>query len=293
MKNIIFIINPISGVGRQNNIERLIQEELNLSISYQIEKTTHENHAFEIAASYADKVDAIIAIGGDGTVQEIGRALINSKTAMGIIPTGSGNGFARSLQIPQDIRQSIRVFNNCKLKKTDTLSINGNPGMGIMGIGFDAHIASCFTNYGTRGFLTYSKLVLKEFFTQSNFKIEIEIDGTNYREEVFILNIANSGQYGNGAMICPLSELDDGILEACFLKKPVFYQLPLFILRLFTGNLHRSPLLKIIKGKEFVIKNNKFKYHCDGEVKNPESTLIIKPNPLSLNIIIPDYGKKE
>ncbi len=141
-KKILFIINPISGIGKQKIIEKLISENLDKSkFSVKIEYTKYRFHAFEISEKYKNLLDIIVIVGGDGSVNEVSQSLIFSKTIMGIIPAGSGNGFARHLKIPLNLKKAILLFNNFSLKKVDSVKINDKIFVNVAGIGFDARIA--------------------------------------------------------------------------------------------------------------------------------------------------------
>jgi diacylglycerol kinase (ATP) len=284
----IFIINPISGTGRQSSIKFLIKNQINKSIDYQIIETEYAGHGAKIAYENRDITDVIIAIGGDGTVLEIGAPLIGSNTPLGIIPAGSGNGLARHLNIPISLEKAIELINNHKIKTIDTVTVNGTPFLSTMGLGFDAHIAKCFDDYGTRGFWSYIKLIFREYFRYIPKTFDIEIDGTSFQKEAWIVCIANSSQYGNGAIISPESTIDDGQLDLCTLQKPNLLQTPLLIARFFIGNLHKSFLLSRDSGKNIVIRNHFELYHTDGEPATSDKELNIQINPLSLKVLIPN-----
>ncbi|MBT6746610.1 MAG: YegS/Rv2252/BmrU family lipid kinase [Flavobacteriales bacterium] len=288
---VIFILNPISGTGRQSSIKFLLKTKINKSIDYQIIETEYAGHGAKIASENRDITDVIIAIGGDGTVLEVGSALIGSDTRLGIIPAGSGNGLARHLNIPTSLGKAIKVINNPKIKTIDTVTVNGTPFLSTMGIGFDAHIAKCFAEYGTRGFWSYIKLIFREYFKYIPKTFNIEIDGASFQKKAWIVCIANSSQYGNGAIISPESSIDDGILDFCTIQRPNLLQAPFFIARFFTGSLHKSSLIDSELGKSFLIKNNFELFHKDGEPIISNKELNIQINPLSLKVLVPNnYG---
>ena len=283
----IFIINPISGVGKQRLIEALISKKIAPSIEYVVRKTEYANHGAEIAKEFVNKVDAVIAIGGDGTVLEIGSALTGTSTALGIIPTGSGNGLARNLGIPISIENAIGLINNHSIKTIDTGTVNDQVFLGTLGVGFDAHITKCFAEYGKRGFWSYIKLIFREYFSYKPQLFKLTIDGKSFEKRAWILCVANSAHYGNGAIISPNSSTNDGIFEVCALKKPTIFQVPLFVFRFFTGSIHKSSLMSRESGKEIVIQNNFELFHRDGEPTLSTKALEIKINPLSLKVIVP------
>lgn len=287
MKKILFIINPISGVANKVDIEKLIVNELGNLYECYFGRTQFPGHASKITKDFIGKVDIITAIGGDGTVREVGQCLVHTDTALAILPAGSGNGFARSLNIPTKLTDAVRMLKTHQVKLVDTALINNEICMGIMGIGFDAHISNCFNSLKRRGFASYIKLIIHEFFQFSPIDISVEIDGILHKKNnTFLMSISNSGEYGNGAKICPTSVMDDGYLEAVFLKKPNVLEIPGLIIKIFTGRFHHSNLTETIQGKRFIIKNNFNLFHSDGEPLTSQSPLEIKVNPLSLKVVI-------
>ncbi len=285
---VIFIINPISGTGRQSSIKFLIKNQIHKSIDYQIIETEYAGHAAKIASKNRDITDVIIAIGGDGTALEVGSMLIGSNTLLGLIPAGSGNGLARHLKIPIRLKKAIELVNNHEIKTIDTVKVNGTPFLSTMGLGFDAHIAKLFDDNGTRGFWAYVKLISREYFRYIPKTFNIEIDGMPFQKKAWIVCIANSSQYGNGAIISPESLIDDGILDLCIIRRPSLLQTPLFIARFFNGSLHKSALLNRKSGKRIIIQNNFELFHIDGEPTLSNKELKIEINPLSLKILTPN-----
>ncbi|GAO30906.1 diacylglycerol/lipid kinase family protein [Geofilum rubicundum] len=151
-KKILFIINPVSGIGRQKSIEGLILNDMDKQ-QWQTEIifTTHKGHAYELSIRAAGFYNIVVAVGGDGTVNEVGRGLIGSKTALGIIPTGSGNGLARHLEIPFKINRALKALNNPIIKPIDVIKINDYYSLNVAGIGFDAFISHKFATKKNRG----------------------------------------------------------------------------------------------------------------------------------------------
>ena len=167
MKKIVYIINPNSGVGKKRSIAKEIRqlwkENGKSDSKIEIVYTAHRGHARELAESYRNKVDIIVAVGGDGTVNEIGTGLINSSTALGIIPAGSGNGLARELDIPLRITNAIEIINEAKIRTLDVMKIQDHYSLNVAGIGFDAFISHKFAKVKVRGPLQYMNLIAKEY----------------------------------------------------------------------------------------------------------------------------------
>ena len=166
-KRIVFVVNPISGTQGKKAILKWIDERLDQSIyDYSIVKTEYAGHATQIAANAVqEKVDVVVAIGGDGTINEIARSLVHTNTALGIIPCGSGNGLARHLRIPMEPKAAIDVLNRGHELCIDYGKINNIPFFCTCGVGFDAFISLKFADSGKRGLLTYLENTLHESLT--------------------------------------------------------------------------------------------------------------------------------
>lgn len=290
MKKILFIINPVSGIGRQRLIENAVEENLDKKqFDYAFEYTERAKHATEIAKDKAGEFDIITATGGDGTVNEVAGGLIGTETIMAIIPTGSGNGLARFLKIPMDIHQAITCINQQRTKRIDSGKLNGNPFVNVAGVGFDAHISHKFAKLKRRGFFNYIRLIFKEFAVYKAANYNVDIDGRKYRFNSFLISIANSSQYGNNGHIAPYAKIDDGNLDVCMLKPfPVLAGIDIG-LRLLLKNIHKSSYMRIVRGQKISIETEgEIPVHIDGEPLKFDSKLEIEVIPKSLRIITGD-----
>ena len=287
-KRLHFIINPISGTGQNNDILKKIDTEIDLEVfEIQTHQTERPNHATKIAKKLClEKADVVVAVGGDGTVNEVGKALTNSSCIMGIIPTGSGNGLARHLGIPQHVTKALRLINTLRAIKIDSCSANGHFFVNVSGIGYDGHISHCFSKEKKRGMKTYMKLILSEWWTYPLKKYQIEIDGiTVFDDEAVQISFANGTQFGNNVEISPESQTDDGLMELCIVKPFNFYEIPFLLFGLATHRFHLSRRMKIFSCSEAVIRSSKAKTHLDGEPSELGDCLKLKVEPKSLNII--------
>ena len=285
--NILFIINPISGIGKKETIPKAIIKHLDLDrFSYDLAYTQYKNHGHELTLDRQAEYDIIVAIGGDGTVSEIGTALINSKCALGIIPAGSGNGIARHLNIPLSLKKAIRRLNEFKVLNIDTGTVNGIPFIGTCGFGFDAHIAKKFDDFGKRGFSSYIKLVKKEYksFSEITYTINGEYDKTG-----MMCCIANSSQFGNGFTVSPHSKIDDGSFELIFIDRIPIFHMPKMLKQFFTKKIHQSKYFEQIKldtNFSIGIKNQgESAFHIDGEPLVGTNLFEVEIKPKSLSII--------
>lgn len=289
-KKICFIINPVSGVGRQKVIEKLIDEELDRTIfDYEIAYTNAPKHATQLAKQAALKnFDIAVAVGGDGSVNETAKGLIGSTTAMAIIPAGSGNGLARHLNIPLDLKKAMAVINNVTKKTIDTIQFNEETFVNVAGVGFDAHIGWEFAKFGKRGFMSYVKVTFRELPKYKAQEYELIIDGKVIRRKAFLISFANGSQWGNNAHIAPLADIADGVMDIAIVKNISIANGIQFAYGLFNKTLHRSKHVEIIKTKEVIVKQPKIIAHIDGEPIEIGKTISIKVNPLSLKVIVPE-----
>lgn len=288
-KKICFIVNPVSGIGRQKVIEKLIDQLLDRTLfEYEIQYTKAAKHATELAKDAAARnFDIVVAVGGDGSVNETAKGLIGSKTAMAIIPTGSGNGLARHLKIPIDLKKAMDVINNGAITTVDSIRFNEETFVNVAGIGFDAHIGWEFAKFGKRGFSSYLKVIMREFPKYKARKYELEIDGKTIYPEAFLISFANGSQWGNNAYIAPTADISDGVMDIAILKNFKFMSALSIGYRLFKGSLHQSAHLEIIKAKEVKVKQPSTIAHIDGEPIEIGNEIHIKVDSLSLNVIVP------
>ncbi|MCX6233352.1 MAG: diacylglycerol kinase family lipid kinase [Bacteroidetes bacterium] len=289
-KEVIFIINPASGVRSKNRMEDMIRtyldkERYNQTILY----TERAGHAIELSRKAArDKTDIVVAVGGDGSLNEIAKGLIGTDTAMGIIPAGSGNGLAHHLRIPFRISKAIETINKGKIKKIDTIRINGELCVSIAGVGFDALVAKEFEKARRRGFQTYFRIILTEYLNYKPRKYKITIDGKKYKEKALFISFANSNQFGYNASIAPHATVDDGLIDVCIIKKIPLAKVVFLANLLFLKKIDQTNDITIIKGKEIKLSRKRSKIvNIDGEHVKLKKKLIIKIDPLSLNVIVP------
>ena len=287
-KKICFIINPVSGVGRQKIIEKLIDTQLDRTLfDYEIAYTKAPKHATEIAKqAVVNNFNSVVAVGGDGSVNEIAKGLVGSNTSMAIIPIGSGNGLARHLHIPLDLKKAMALINNSKEKLIDTLQFNDEIVANIAGVGFDAHIGWEFAKFGKRGLSSYIKVITRELPKYKVQDFELIIDGRSIHKKAFLISFANGSQWGNNATIAPLADVADGIMDIAILQNVSFLSGAAIAYKLFRKTLHQSKYLEIIKTKEVIVKQKNSIAHVDGEPVEVGTTISIKVNPLSLKVIV-------
>lgn len=253
--------------------------------------TEYVGHASEIAEEAANKnFDIIVAVGGDGTINEIGTKVMQQNKILGILPFGSGNGLARFLKIPMNTIKAIKVINNCSVKRIDTATFNDKCFFNMAGMGFDAHISSVFAGNKGRGLSGYVKLGLQEVLSYKAQNYSLTIDGVEYLREAFVISVANSSQYGNNAHIAPTASVTDGLLDVCIVKQFPMYKLPVLAYEMLNSKTDHSQLVEIIKGKNIHISRMKDDaIHIDGEPFFMGKEIMVSVKPLSLNVITSDY----
>ena len=290
-KRILFIVNPISGSRRKRNLPRLIDENINKSkFKVTIALTEYAKHAIDISRqAVINGFDIIVAVGGDGTINEVASQMIHSNSTLGIIPGGSGNGLARHLNIPLSPLKAIYLLNEGIETKIDTASINGKPFVSIAGVGFDALVAKKFSDSQRRGFLTYFKIAANEFVNYKPKKYTLRFnEGLYIKQRAFFIAFANSNQFGYNTKIAPNAKLNDGKIDVCIVQKPNVFQTPIVANLLLLKLIDRSPLVDIISTTGLVIERKKNKYvNIDGEPVKLKKKLKIEVVPKSLKVIIP------
>ncbi len=286
---IVFIVNPISGYKKKINIDRCISTYLDRSrFSYSIKYTNYAGHGAEIARdAINDGTDILVAVGGDGTINEIVNVVANSQVKLGIIPMGSGNGLGRHVGIPVNVKKAIQVINNYHLEAVDTCKINGFVFVNAAGVGFDAYISEVFNQSKARGSITYIKSIIKHFYSYTKGNYEYEIDGETCRKELLTIAFANSQQYGNNAYVAPEASIKDGWLDVVFVSGFPFYYWPVFIYKTLAKKLHTSSYIDIVKRKEFHVRSdNQIHMHVDGDFRGQFKELDIYIQPKSLQLIV-------
>lgn len=279
-----FVMNPKSGTTtpvQKNKITNLLAKHKNCELFF----TEYRGHATEIAEkAVAEGVKKVIAIGGDGTVNEVAKGLIGSNTALGIVPIGSGNGLARHLKIPLTIEKAINFVLSQPTNVIDVCFLNDIPFFCTAGVGFDAHVANEFAQQSSRGLKTYAKMSLKSFRTYKPESYHLESACINEVKNAFSITFANATQYGNNALISPKSKIDDGLIEMVVLKPFPFGAAPIIGVRLFRGTLPNSRYIETESDSLFTLKaQENLLVHYDGEplqLDTNELKITLKPKAL-------------
>lgn len=290
-KRIAFIVNPIAGRKKNRNLALKIRQIMNTkNCEFSVFITEKPGHASEIARVCVEKkFDIVVAVGGDGTLGEIAKALVNTDTPLGIIPAGSGNGLARHLKLSFDLNKNIESILSGDIIPIDTCLLNDKPFFSIAGIGFDAFVAHRFAKMKGRGLLNYIRAIIKNYFTYKPQRYKLVCNGKVYAGKVLFLSMANSNQFGYNASIAPDASLTDGLLDVCLLRKIPWYKAFNYTPKLFNGKLKNSKYLDIIKTSELIIYLKRPEFvHLDGDPAIDGSLeLRIRVIPQSLYLCFP------
>ena len=287
-KKILFVINPISGGKKKTAFNKKVLEVLDMNkFKPTFQHTSRPNHAYELGKMAIEEgYDAVVAVGGDGTINELGAALVGTSIPMGIIPEGSGNGLALYLGIPMNETAAINRLNRFETVEVDCGLINDKPFFNIAGLGFDASVSDRFANDSIRGPIGYLRSAINVISNYKPCKYQLTIDGEVIEREAFMISVANSPQYGNNAYIAPNASVNDGVLDVCIVHKFPLYILPMMVFHLFNRSADQSDYVEIIPGKNIQIKRkDDGPLHVDGEPFAMQGDLVIQVKPKALKII--------
>ena len=290
-RKILFVYNPISGSRRLIPVLPLIERFIDTELyDFSIVSTEHKGHATELAREYAAKgYDAVIAVGGDGTVNEVGCGLIGTGTALGIIPCGSGNGLARHLGIPMDPFKAVKWLNKSIFTDIDYGTINGHPFFCTCGVGFGATVSETFSNAGSRGVLTYLESIMLKIATYKDRLYKLSFDDSSETFESFIVTCANADQWGNNAFIAPTASMQDGLLDVVVISPFTPLDAPMLAFQLFNKQLDRNEKVTIRKCKRVKItREDNDPAHFDGDPIRLGKEIDIEVVPRGLKVLIPD-----
>ena len=293
MKNIAFIINPISGAKQTQNIKRKLPKMIMQLLDQQqwlpnIAFTEYAGHATEMSYQYARMgFDAVVAVGGDGTVNEVARGLKGTQTALGIIPMGSGNGFARHLNISTHPNRAIEMLNRSEPISVDYGLANDRLFVSTCGAGFDALIADHFAGSNKRGFMTYLQNILHDAFSYESQTYHIIGDGLDVTHKAFLITFANANQWGYEAMIAPKASVQDGKMDIMLMSSHAILGSASLALRLFAGSIDDSHFMDTLRAKEITLeRESAAPFHIDGDPVEMEKDIHIKIVEDGLRVLV-------
>jgi diacylglycerol kinase (ATP) len=289
-KHLVFIINPKSGVERQKEIAKSIDLHLDKDrYSYEIQHTQYAKHGIDLARQAAmNGAYAVVAVGGDGSVNDIVQGLLGTDTILAIIPKGSGNGMARTMHIPLDTNEAIKLINKGNTIAIDIAYANDRVFISNAGVAFDALISKKFAKSKKRGLMAYSWLVTKYMWLYKSWDWEITIDGKTIKERAFMVNVANGQQFGYNFKIAPMASCTDGLLDLIIIRKFPKIMGGTLVIRAMNGTIVNSPYVEHLRGREITISNSALRLmQTDGDAHVCEQSISFRIEQGALKVITP------
>lgn len=289
-KRIRFIVNPFSGVGQNGDLPQILETYYRDSPhDWTLEETQGPGHGTELAkAAASDNYDMVVAVGGDGSVNEVMSGLVGTKTVLGIIPAGSGNGFGRHLGMSLDPVIAIQQLMHGSPLKVDTCLLNDRPYLNLAGVGFDALVATRLHQSKFRGFWAYLKVSLEEVLPYGPQRYEISIDDKVIEDEFLMLEIANAPMFGYNFEVASQAKMNDGWLEVVLVEAVPKWKVALASWRLLAKSFHLAAFVKTYKAKNVIVKSlGQMPVHVDGEGFFMEGELHFSIVPDSLWVMKP------
>jgi diacylglycerol kinase (ATP) len=289
MPKTCFILNPKAGPSQRHDMPALIARHFGArEVDYEIRPTEYAGHAVELAKTAAAEGFAIVAaVGGDGTVNEVGRGLLGTETALGIIPQGSGNGLARHLKVPLGLPDALRRLAAPEFSRMDVGVINGHPFFCTAGLGFDAHVSQHFAQAGSRGLSTYLQVTLREYRSYRPVAVQATLGGQEVTTDCYVLAFANASQYGNNAYIAPRADLRDGLLDVCLIDALPVFRAFRVSLAMALGTLPQSKAaeyFRVPRGR--VVAAAPIGFHVDGDYLGHATEFDVELMPLALAVAV-------
>jgi YegS/Rv2252/BmrU family lipid kinase len=288
-----FIVNPEAGGGKKLSwLSSISSFFASRGLKFETVLTKAPKHATELARKAAEKYEVVVAVGGDGTVNEVGNGLIDTQAALGIIPAGSGNDFSKELGYSKNTKKDLQQLISGQVAYTDVGLLNDKVYFfNAFGVGFDGEVAAharAFLKYG-RGFAGYLLSVLSTLSSYHFHRVRITIDSHEpIDKEIFFVAVANGSTYGGGFNVAPGAEINDGFFNICIVDKTsklyALRQIPKFM----KGKHVNLPIVHILTGKNISISADDFlQAQIDGELPARSKSFFIKVLPKKLKIIRP------
>ncbi|MBX0289221.1 YegS/Rv2252/BmrU family lipid kinase [Hymenobacter sp. HSC-4F20] len=286
---ICFILNPTSGTNRTQDVPALLTRYATAAgADFEIRATQYAGHGEELARqAAADGCRVVVAVGGDGTVNEVARGLLGSTAALGIVPRGSGNGLARHLRLPLDLPGAVRRACHPTFQRIDAGRINGHWFFCTAGLGFDAHVSKMFAQAGTRGLRTYVKVALREYRHYRPVPVQVELNGQVLATNCYVLAFANAAQYGNNAYIAPRANIQDGLLDVCLIDALPLLRAVWVGVGLALGTLPTSGGAVYHTSHHIRVRTpHRLGFHADGDYVGDAAEFEVELTPLALEVAV-------
>lgn len=267
-RRIAFIINPISGTIKKKQLPELIQKELDKELfDDEIVFTEYRGHGTDLARKFVEEgYDVVTAVGGDGTVNEIAKALVHTNTTLAIIPVGSGNGLARHLGLPMQVHKAVQALNHSESIRIDYGKVNGKPFFCTCGTGFDAYVSMEFAKGQNRGVIKYVEKMITGYFSYKPQNCHLVGDGIDLKSKAFVMTFANAAQWGNNAYIAPQASVQDGKMDISIMSNFPVIAIPSIALQLFTKTIDKDFFVSTLRAREVTLfRDEEGPFHYDGE----------------------------
>lgn len=288
-QKIAFVINPISGTGSKNSIPDIIRDQLDSDLfEPEIVFTDHRFHGRELTRQFVEKdFYAVIAVGGDGTVNEVARSVIHTNTALGIIPVGSGNGLARHLQIPMNVKKAVQQLNNSERILMDYGIVNGQPFFCTCGTGFDAYVSTEFAKGKQRGVMAYIEKMITGYFNYKSMSYHLVGNSIDLKTKAFVLTFANAAQWGNNAYIAPQASVQDGKMDISILSNFPIIAIPSLAIQLLTKTIDKDFFMTTLRAEEVTLhRDAPGPFHFDGEPYEEGKEIHVKMVKDGLKVLV-------
>ncbi|MDE6365953.1 MAG: diacylglycerol kinase family lipid kinase [Muribaculaceae bacterium] len=287
----LLIVNPRSGTSAKERIVKLASDKLtSAGISVETVMTERPGHATQLAAAAAaDGTDIVVAMGGDGTVNETARALCNSSSTLGIIPMGSGNGLARHLSIPMDPAKAIGIIKSGRTEQCDYCTVNDRPFFCTFGMGFDAAVSGRFaTRPNHRGLVNYLRSAIEELICFEAEEYTISCENETLTERAFLIACCNASQYGNNAFIAPNASIKDGLMDITVVHSGTLLRQALNGIDIMLGAIREGARVHTFRSERVVIDRSKpGLVHIDGDPAHMGQRLVVRCHAGGLRVFSP------
>lgn len=291
--SIFFIVNSRIGSQKIAAFTRALLTHL-ADVKHEVHLTEYGGHALHLAKQAIEKKSSlVVAVGGDGTVNEILQAMVYSGIPMAIVPTGSGNGLARHCGIPIEIDNAVKLITQSKIEKIDIGKCNDTFFISNAGVGYDAFVCHQIKESKSRGLKMYVREVIKHYFSYKPDIYHIKTDEEEFTEQAFFLNVANGTEFGYGFAIAPQASIQDGILDLILVKKINFFNGFRFVWDGWHKSLPKNKDCIFVKAKRIEIESDKgikF-YQADGDGYIGHGKCVIEICPKSLHLLVPENAK--
>lgn len=291
----LFVVNPISGIGRQKKIETLLKQNLDHDLfDYDIRYTERIHHGTEITRDAVQRgYNCVVAVGGDGSVNDVVQGLKDTDTRLGIIPCGSGNGLAHTLKLPLQPWLAIRVLNQQHEQAIDSIIINDKYlCVNAAGVGFDAYVSRLMQAAKTRGLTAYTNMVLRAYSSYDSHKYTLTIGDRKIEREAWIIAFQNSNRIGYNVTVSPKARIDDGIIDVSIVDRVPLDHVGITMPLILANHLEMSQHVEMFRTPEVLIEGNIDKWvDIDGEGINIGPTVHLVNHPKSVKVYARDMKR--